>query len=120
MLAEAVAAYEEGRHNVAALLGNVALETFYSSIADPILMANGMPESVVQLLHSRIPLEDRLARGFAEPLGLPSLSGAPFWADWKRKARRPRNSLAHKWTFDREAKKLQEAKTTLGYSSFCI
>jgi len=96
VLAEAVAAYEEGRHNVAALLGNVALETFYSSIADPILMAKGMPESIVQLLHSRIPLEDRLARGFADPLALPSLSGAPFWADWKRRARRPRNSLAHR------------------------
>jgi hypothetical protein len=110
VLAEAVSAYEEGRHNVAALLGNVAFETFYSSIADPILMAKGMPESVVQLLHSRIPLEDRLARGFADPLGLPSLSGAPFWGDWKRGARRPRNTLAHRWVFNRDAKKTHASR----------
>ena len=110
VLAEAVAAYEEGRHNVAALLGNVALETFYSSIADPILVAKGMPESVVRLLHSRIPLEKRLEQGFARPLGLPCLNDAPFWKQWQNRARRPRNSLAHKWTFDREAKKLQASK----------
>jgi len=110
VLAEAVVAYEEGRHNVAALLGNVAFETFYSSIADPILMTKGMPESVVQLLHSRIPLEDRLAKGFASPLGLPHLNDAPFWGEWKNRARRPRNALAHRWVFDRDAKKTHASR----------
>jgi hypothetical protein len=108
VLAEAVAAYEEGRHNVAALLGNVAFETFYSSIADPILASKGMPESIVQMIHSRITLEDRLTQGFARPLGLPHLNDAHFWGEWKGKARRCRNSLAHRWVFD--AKKAQATR----------
>ncbi len=110
VLAEAFAAFEEGRYNVAALLGNVAFETFYSSIADPILTSRGMPENVVQLIHVRMPLENRLEHGFAHPLGLPCLNDAPFWSEWKRKSRQCRNSLAHRWVFDQNRKNAQATR----------
>jgi hypothetical protein len=110
VLAEASVAFEQGRHNVAALLGNVAFETFYSSIADPILIGRGMPENVVQLIHVRMPLENRLEHGFAHLLGLPCLNDAPFWSEWKRKSRQCRNSLAHRWVFDQSRKRAQATR----------
>jgi hypothetical protein len=105
VMGEALTAYEEGRYNVAVLLGNIAFETFYSSIADRKLRRKGVPPDIINELHQRIPLEHRLRQGFAKPLKLPELSSAPFWKDWQRKAREPRHGLAHQWLFDRKRKK---------------
>lgn len=102
VLGESLAAYEDGRTNVSVLLGNIGIETFYSALADPRLRRKGMPQGVIDELHQRVPLDTRLREGFARPLRLPSLSGAPFWKDWQQKARASRHSLAHQWVFDRQ------------------